>query len=161
MSNLNRGYKIAPRNLSRSEFLTPFDAIFDDMINSMFPAASRDLGENFFNKGSYPKVNVINKPDSLLIEAAIPGMDKEDVSVEVHEGVLTVRGSSNQHNDIMDGQYVKREIKRSSFQRAFRLGDNLLSSEIVASYDKGVLSLEIPKRVVEDSPSEPIKIEIG
>ena len=70
MSNLNRSYKIAPRNLSRSEFLTPFDAIFDDMINSMFPAASRDLGENFFNKGSYPKVNVINKSDSLLIEAA-------------------------------------------------------------------------------------------
>ena len=160
MSNVNRSYKIAPRNLSKSEFLTPFDAIFDDMISSMFPTASRDLGENFFNKGSYPKVNVINRVDSLLIEAAIPGMSKEDVDVEVHEGVLTVRGSSNQHEDIKDGQYVKREIKRSSFQRSFRLGDNLLSSQISAAYDKGVLSLNIPKRIAEDSPSDPIKIEI-
>jgi len=161
MNNINRNYKIAPSSLSKSEFLTPFDAIFDDMINSMFPTASRDLGENFFNKGSYPKVNVINKIDSLLIEAAIPGMSREDVDVEVHDGVLTVRGSSNQHENINDGQYVKREIKRSSFQRSFRLGENLLSSKITASYEKGILSLNIPKKVIEDSPSDPVKIEIG
>ena len=51
----------------------------------------------------------------MLIEAAIPGMRREDVSVEVAEGVLTIQGTSNQHGDIKDGQYVKRQIKRSAF----------------------------------------------
>ena len=161
MTTIVRRNNLAPRAFSKNEFLTPFDRLFDDMLGSMFPTVSRDLGEDFFFKGSYPKVNVINNDESVLIEAAIPGMRREDVSVEVADGVLTIQGTSNQHEDIKDGQYVKREIKRSAFQRSFRLGDNLDESQIKGNYDNGILTLTIPKVVPTEEERTVRKIEIS
>ncbi len=157
---LVRRHALTPR-ISRDEWLTPFDRLFDDMLGSMFPTLAHDVGEDFFVKGSYPKVNVINNDTDVTIEAAIPGLDKEDVTVQVTEGVLTIQGTSNQHEDIKDGQYVKREIKRSAFQRSFRLGDNLDESKIKGNYDNGILTLTIPKVVPTEEERTVRKIEIS
>ena len=66
--------RVNPRSLTKREFLTPFDRLFDDMLTDMFPSFHREFGDEFFSKGSYPKVNVINHEDHILIEAAIPGL---------------------------------------------------------------------------------------
>ena len=125
-SLIRRNGALAPRTLSRDEWLTPFDRLFDDMFG---------------------KVNVIDNKDTVLIEAAIPGMHKDDVTVEVADGVLTIQGTSNQHTDVGNGQFVRREIKRSAFQRSFRLGENLDETAIKGSYDNGILTLTVPKVV--------------
>ena len=104
--------RVPARTLSKKEFLTPFDRLFDDMLTDMFPAFHRQYGEDFFSKGSYPKVNVINHDNCVTIEAAIPGLTKEDIQVEVTDGVLSIVGTSNQNEQIKDSQYVKREIWR-------------------------------------------------
>jgi len=160
MSAIIRRNGLVPRAFTRNEFLTPFDRLFDDMLGNMFPAFSNDLGDDFFSKGSYPKVNVINREDDLVIEAAIPGMGRDDVDVEVTERVLTIRGASNQHHNVNDVQYVRREIKRSAFQRSFRLGDNLDPENISGAYDNGVLTLTIPKLVPTAQERNIRKIEI-
>jgi len=162
MSNiLRRRTTLTPRATSKREFLTPFDRLFDDMFEDMFPMLYKDLGDNFFVKGSYPKVNVIDGQESLTIEAAIPGMNKDDVSVEISEGVLTIRGESNQQEGIDDGQYLKREIKKSSFYRSFRLNDNLSHDDILASYDNGILTLSIPKVVPTEEPPNIKRVAIS
>ena len=161
MTSLIRRNNFAPRALSRNEFLTPFDRVFDDMFSNMFPTFSRDFGEDFFVKGSYPKVNVVNRENSIDIEAAIPGMDKDEVTVEVTDGTLTIQGTSNQRDDVEDGQYVRRESKRSKYQRSFRLGDNLDQAEITANYDNGILTLNIPKIVPDDATPATRRIEIS
>ena len=153
--------RVNPRSLTKREFLTPFDRLFDDMLTDMFPAFHREFGDEFFSKGSYPKVNVINHEDHVLIEAAIPGLSKEDINVEVTEGVLSIVGTSNQSEGITDSQYVKREIKRSSFRRSFTLNDNLDSKKISAGFDNGILSLEIPKVIPDNSEPKTRKIEIA
>jgi len=160
MTSLIRRNNFAPRALSRNEFLTPFDRVFDDMFSNMFPTFSRDFGEDFFVKGSYPKVNVVNRETSIDIEAAIPGMSKDEVAVEVTDGTLTIQGTSNQRDDVEDSQYVRREIKRSKFQRSFRLGDNLDQAGITANYDNGILTLNIPKIIPDDAEPATRKIEI-
>ncbi len=161
MTSLIRRNNFAPRALSRNEFLTPFDRVFDDMFSNMFPTFSRDFGEDFFVKGSYPKVNVVNRETSIDIEAAIPGMSKDEVAVEITDGTLTIQGNSNQRDDVEDGQSVRREIKRSKFQRSFRLGDNLDQAGITANYDNGILTLNIPKIVPDDAEPSTRKIEIS
>jgi|TARA_Y100000310_G_scaffold91864_1_gene89399 HSP20 family protein len=153
-------HALAPRTLSRNEWLTPFDRLFDDMFGNMFPTVSSDVGEDFFAKGAYPKVNVINNEESVCIEAAIPGMTKEEVTVEVSDGILTIQGTSNQRADVDNGQYVKREIKRSAFQRSFRLGENLDDTAIQASCDNGILCLTIPKVVPTAEEHTVRKIDI-
>ena len=161
MTGLIRRNNFAPRAPSRNEFLTPFDRVFDDMLSNMFPTCSRDLGEDFFAKGSYPKVNVVNRDTSIDIEAAIPGMSKDDVTVEVTDGILTIHGNSNQREDIENGQYVRREIKRSAFQRSFRLGENLNHTDITAKYDNGILTLNVPKIIPDETEPNTRKIEIS
>ncbi len=162
MSNFMRSKsRLAPRTISKKEFLTPFDRLFDDMLEDMFPHIYKDLGDNFFVKGSYPKVNVINKENFVMIEAAIPGMQKEEVTVEVLDGVLTICGNSNQSENISDSQYIKREIKRSSFRRSFRLNDTLSKEDIFASYDNGILTLNIKKNVPGNVDSEARIINIS
>ncbi len=153
--------RVSPRSLTKKEFLTPFDRLFDDMLTDMFPQFHREFGDEFFSKGSYPKVNVINHENHILIEAAIPGLSKEDINVEVTDGVLSIVGTSNQNEGVTDSQYVKREIKRSSFRRSFTLNDNLASEKISAGFDNGILSLEIPKVIPDNSEPQTRKIEIA
>jgi len=148
------------RAVTRQEFLTPFDRLFDDAMSNLFPTFSNELGQDFFAKGSYPKVNVINYDNEVTIEAAIPGMDKDDVSVELTDNILTIIGSSNQKANVKEMQYVKREIKKSSFKRSFTLSDNLNASEISAHFDKGILTLSIPKLVPDNFKPVTRTIEI-
>lgn len=157
---IRRRNSLPARTMTKQEFLTPFDRIFDDMLGSMFPTIANDFGDDFFTKGSYPKVNVVNYDDGIEIDAAIPGMTKDDVDVEITDGVLTIQGTSNQNRNVDDAQYLKREIKRSSFRRSFTLGDNLDSENVSAKFDNGILTLSIPKLVPDDEKPVTRKIEI-
>jgi len=157
---IRRRNNLPARTMTKQEFLTPFDRIFDDMLGSMFPTIANDFGDDFFTKGSYPKVNVINYDQCIEIDAAIPGMTKDDVDVEITDGVLTINGVSNQRTPVDDSQYLKREIKRSSFRRSFTLGDNLDSENVSAKFDNGILTLSIPKLVPDDAKPVTRKITI-
>ncbi len=157
---IRRRNNLPAKTLTRQEFLTPFDRIFDDMLGSMFPTIASDFGDDFFTKGSYPKVNVVNYDNSIEIDAAIPGLTKDDVNVEITDGVLTIQGTSAQRENVDDAQYLKREIKRSSFRRSFTLGDNLDSSNVTARFDNGILTLSIPKLVPDDVKPVTRKITI-
>ena len=148
------------KHFNRDEFLTPFDRIFDDFFRSSFPSLSKDFGEDFVSKGSYPKVKVVDNADSIVIEAAVPGLTKKDVQVEVQDNVLTIKAESNQNSDIENSQYVKREIKRSAFQRSFNLGENLDQEKITGECENGVLALTIPKVVPEEKEKKVRTIDI-
>jgi len=148
------------KHFTRDEFLTPFDRLFDDFFKSSFPGLSKDFGEDFFSKGSYPKVNVIDNTDNIVIEAAVPGLNKENVLVEVKENVLTIKAESNQDTAVENSQFVKREIKRSAFQRSFNLGKNLDQEKIVGECENGILTLTIPKFIAAEEGKEIRKITI-
>jgi HSP20 family protein len=146
MTGIIRRRALPQKVISRKEFLTPFDELFNSLLNNSFPSLHNDLGTNFFSQGSYPKCNVVNFDDKVEIEAAIPGLTRNDITVEVSDGVLVIKGESNQREDISDAQYVKREVKRSAFARSFTLDENLNQDEITAVFDNGMLILSIPKR---------------
>tara|TARA_R100000388_G_C7242520_1_gene162564 strand:- start:293 stop:778 length:486 start_codon:yes stop_codon:yes gene_type:complete len=148
------------KHFNRDEFLTPFDRIFDDFFRSSFPGLSKDFGEDFFSKGSYPKVNVVDNADSIVIEAAVPGLTKKDVQVEIQDNVLTIKAESNQNSAVDNSQYVKREIKRSAFQRSFNLGENLDQEKITGECENGVLALTIPKVIPEEKEKKVRTIDI-
>ncbi len=71
------------RAVHRDEFLTPFDQIFDEFFKANVPNFSQEFGVDFFEKGSYPRVDVIDYSDKVVIEAEVPGLSKQDVNVEV------------------------------------------------------------------------------
>ena len=137
---------VNPQHLNRDEFLTPFDRVFDELMNKQFPTFQEEVGVSF-NKGSYPKVNVYEYDDKVGIIAEIPGLDKKNVSVEVEENVLTISGDKHGFED-NGGKCITRELKHSSFKRSFNLGWKISPkfdlSKIMASMENGLLKIEIP-----------------
>ena len=141
---------------SRDEFLTPVDTIIDRFFSEAMPAFGNEFGVEFFGNNSYPKVDVTDHPDKIVIEAEIPGLIKEDVSVDVEERVLTISGGKRDANFDDDVRYIRKELKRSSFKRSFKLGDNMKVDGIEADFDNGLLNVTVPKR----EKDEPRKVKI-
>ena len=150
---------VNPNHLNRDEFLTPFDRVFDELMNKQFPAFKEEVGVSF-NQGSYPKVNVYEYDDKVGIIAEIPGLDKKNVSVEVEDNVLTISGEK--HHGIFDeakAKVLRRELKHSSFKRSFNLGEQLDGDEVTANFKDGILSINIPKVEPELPKKNIVKIK--
>ena len=143
----------------RDEFLTPFDSLFDKVINQAFPNFGQEYGVNFFGNSSYPRVNVADTKNEVRIEAEIAGLGKEDVSVEYEEGMLTIAGDKQTEIEDPDVQYVYKELKRSSFKRSFKVDDSTLEvNKISAKFDNGILNVIIPKKKVVETKAKRVKI---
>ena len=147
---------VNPRHLSRDEFLTPFDKVFDTMMEQAFPSFKEDVGVSF-NQGAYPKVNVYEHDDKISIVAEIPGLDKKNVTVDVEDGVLTISGDKHGF-DTDGGKCITRELKQSSFKRSFTLGEHLSGDDVSASFKDGMLSVSIPKVTPEKPKKKFVKI---
>tara|TARA_Y100000004_G_scaffold31884_1_gene33334 strand:+ start:279 stop:740 length:462 start_codon:yes stop_codon:yes gene_type:complete len=147
---------VNPRHLSRDEFLTPFDKVFDTMMEQAFPSFKEDVGVSF-NQGAYPKVNVYEYDDKIGIVAEIPGLDKKNVSVEVEDQVLTIAGDKHGFED-NGAKCITRELKHSSFKRSFNLGEHLDGEDVSASFKDGLLSIAIPKKEPEKPKKKFVKI---
>ena len=147
---------VNPRHLNRDEFLTPFDAIFDNLMRETFPTFQDEVGVSF-NKGAYPKVNVYEYDDKIGIVAEIPGLDKKNVSVEVEDSILTISGDKHGFDD-NGGKCITRELKQSSFKRSFNLGEHLDGESVGAKFKDGMLSISIPKKEPEKPKKTLVKI---
>ena len=147
---------VKPSHLNRDEFLTPFDKVFDHLMEQTFPTFKEETGVSF-NQGAYPKVNVYEYDDKIGIVAEIPGLDKSNVSVEVEEDVLIISGDKHGF-DSDGGKCITRELKQSAFKRSFNLGEYLDGKNISATFKDGMLSISIPKKEPEQPKKHSVKI---
>jgi len=148
--------KVKPGHFNRDEFLTPFDRIFDSLMDQTFPTFKEEVGVSF-NQGAYPKVNIYEYDDKVGIVAEIPGLDKKNVTVDVEDGVLTISGDKHGF-DTDGGKCITRELKQSSFKRSFTLGEHLSGDDVSASFKDGMLSVSIPKVTPEKPKKKFVKI---
>jgi len=144
--------------IGRDEFLTPFDRMFDQIINTQFPEIEKQVGVKPYQGTAYPKVNVYEYDDKVGVIAEIPGLDKKDLSIDVEEGVLTIAGNKHGLFDDTGAKVIRRELKQSSFKRQFELGELLDGDKVKASFKDGLLSIEIPKVEPEKPKKTSVKI---
>lgn len=88
---------------------------------------------------------VFDDDDGIRVRLEAPGLDKEDLDIEVVDGYLVVRGEKRVERERRDGRYYVTECAYGRFERTIPLPDEVDASEARASYDKGVLSLKLPK----------------
>lgn len=144
---------------NRDSFLDSFDHILDNMFGNCYPRLAKDLGVDFFEKSAYPKCNIISLSDSVVIEAAVPGFQKEDIKLEIKDNVLSLSATKSSDQTDNDQTYVRREIKRSGFSRSFILDDSVDVAHIEASHSNGMLTLTIPRKAIQESNSKFIDIK--
>ena len=142
----------------RDSFLTPFDKMFDQMVESQFPEVVRQVGIKPYGNTAYPKVNVYEYDDKIGIVAEIPGLDKKQLNVEVEDGVLTISGDKHSAFESEGAKVLRKELKESSFKRQFELGELLDGDNISANFKDGILSIDVPKTEPEKPKKKFVKI---
>ena len=143
----------------RDTFLTPFDKIFDQMVETQYPDVVKSVGVKPYGNTAYPKVNVYEYNDKVGIVAEIPGLNKKQLDVSVEDGILTISG--DKHGSLIEEQgakVIRKELKQSSFKRSFELGELLDGEHIEASFKDGILSVSVPKVEPEKPKKHTVKI---
>jgi HSP20 family protein len=90
-------------------------------------------------------LDVTTTTDALTIEAALPGIKPEDVDITVENGTVTISGRTADERKADEGSYVVQEIRRGSFSRSVTLPNGLEPDKANATFENGILRLEIPK----------------
>ncbi len=102
-----------------------------------------------------PRVDVVRENGHFKLTAEFPGVDKDDIHVDVKDGYLTVRGEKKRdHSEEKDG-YSYSERFYGSFERSFRLPRDASVDDIKAKLENGVLTLTVPV-----TAKEPTQIEV-
>ena len=126
--------------------------VFPSLINEFF---NDDFGMNFLNRShSVPSVNSLENNDSFEIDLAVPGMKKEDFTIELNDKVLVI--SSETSNSMENDKMRLNEFNFSSFQRSFRVPDSVDHDKIKANYKNGILKIKLPKK--KESISKPNRV---
>ena len=110
---------------------------------------------NFFNRRhSVPSVNSVENNDSFEIDLAVPGMKKDDFTIELNDKILVI--SSDNSNYDQSERTRLNEFNYSSFQRSFRVPESVELDKIKANYKNGILKIKLPKR--KDSITKPNRV---
>ena len=106
--------------------------------------------------GRMMKTDVREKDDNYEVVIDIPGFKKEEITVELDEGYLTINAAKGLDKDENDkkGKLIRQERYAGSMTRSFYVGENVQKEDIEATYRPGVLQLTIPKNAMEKIPEK-------
>lgn len=140
-----------------SEWSNPFGDI-DSFFSDFFRPVNAVSAEG--NQVAMPKVDIEEKDKSYVVHADLPGIDKDDIEVSLHDGILSIQAETKKESkEEKDGSIIRRERHVGRFMRKFSLGHDIDENGAVADFDKGVLTLDIPKK--QSSAKKPRKLEIN
>lgn len=110
-----------------------------------------DIFDNFMTtKSNEMKCDIFELEGNYHIEMDIPGYNKNDISIEVKDGYLTVTAEKKLEENISEKNYIKRERIYGKYQRSFYLGD-LDAENIDATLTDGTLKIVVPKKEMMDN----------
>ena len=131
----------------------PFDlgGFFDDFLDDSFVPA-------FFSAPHGIRADIRETDKEYIIEADMPGVKKEDIKLELRDGVLTIGAEHKEQIDEEKENYIRKERRYGSCSRSFRV-DGVNQEKVTAKYDEGVLTVTLPKTEESKPKSHRINIQ--
>ena len=141
--------------------LTPsiFEEKFmDDLLGFPQMREFDDLEKKLYGRraGRMMKTDVREKDDNFEVVIDLPGFKKEEITVELNDGYLTINAAKGLDKDENDkkGKLIRQERYAGSMSRSFYIGENVQTQDVEATYRHGVLKLTIPKKAMEKIPEK-------
>ena len=137
-------------------------ATLQDRINRLFNESfgqTRDLNDDMKACAWRPAVDIYETEGELVLKAELPGIQKEDVSVEVKDNVLTLKGERFPEPEVDADKYYRKEICFGTFERSFTLQDRIQPELIKATFKNGVLIVKIPRPQLEKPKQINVEVE--
>ncbi len=129
-----------------------------DELSRLFDFALPTRDSGLFS-GWTPALDVYDEKDNFVVKAELPGLKKEDIDINVHNGVLTISGERKQEAEKKEGQTFRSERYFGRFQRSVTLPAAVDVSKVKASYKDGVLTIDLPK--AEEAKPKQIAISVS
>jgi HSP20 family protein len=107
-----------------------------------------------------PLANITEDENNFNILTEIPGLEKKDIEILIHDGNLEIKGEIREEKkEEKKGELIRREFRSSSYYRCFSLPENIDEDAIDANLDNGVLRITIPKTKIEKKEKKKIEIQ--
>ncbi|MBI5453042.1 MAG: Hsp20/alpha crystallin family protein [Deltaproteobacteria bacterium] len=106
-----------------------------------------------------PAVDIIDKPNEIIVKAEMPGVAKENIDISMQEGTLTLKGEIKEEAEKENGEYSYSERTYRYYSRAINIPVKIAAEAIKATLKDGILSVHLPK--AEDLQPKKIKVEIA
>lgn len=140
------------------------DRLFDDFYRELRGAPSRRSLfeiEPFWRRGARaaPAVDLVEKDDSYEVTAELPGMEVNDIEVKLVNGGLTIKGEKQEEKEEKEKNYYLHERRFGSFERRFAVPEGVDPDKIQAKFDKGVLTVTLPKMPEASKPAKKIVVK--
>lgn len=116
---------------------TEMNRLFDDFFHGFDVSPSR-----YSWSSGWPKLDVVEEADAMKVSAELPGMEEKDISVTLHEGVLTISGEKK--SESRNARYS--ECWYGDFQRSIKLGSDIDADKVAATFKNGVLTITVQKK---------------
>lgn len=121
----------------KTQNLSPFNRLMEDFFENEMPYSFK------------APVNIQETEKGYAIELAVPGFSKEEFSILVENRILRIKGEHEENKKEQNEKYTRREFSKSSFERSFSLPSEIKEDDIEASYENGILKLELTRKVNE------------
>ena len=114
-------------------------------IFGRFPARAEPVRELLATADWAPSVDITETDTAYLIKGEIPGVNREDVKVNIENGLLSISGERRQEKEEKGKKFHRIERSYGSFMRSFRLPDNIDEAAVKAEFRDGMLNVTLPK----------------
>ncbi len=139
------------------------DRLFDDFGTGFWRAPFRSFDVTPFWRETFnvsaPAVDFAEKDNAFEIKADLPGLDEKSIEVNVANGNLTIKGEKKEEKEEKNKDYYLQERRFGSFQRTFGIPDGVDIDKIEANFQKGVLTVTLPKKPEAQKPAKKIEVK--
>lgn len=127
----------------------------DDMFNIFENSVSRNRNTSL----TIPRANISKTEDGFCVEMAAPGFSRGDFNINIDNGVLNIAVDSSNETDTSNKKFTSKEFSYSSFSRSWKLPENINDKRVNASYESGILTVNIPVLDVKSNKKLTINID--
>ncbi len=105
-----------------------------------------------------PAIDIIDKPDTIVVKAELPGVEKDKVDISLHDNALTISGKIEEEKEEKKENYYYSERSYTSYSRTVDLPCKVNADKVSATLKNGILTINLPK--AEEVKTKKIKVEV-
>lgn len=136
---------------------------FEDILRRYSEPVSRSLldreREGILSANWTPSVDINETKDSYIVKSELPGVEKDDVDISIDDNLLVIRGEKRVEAESDEDKKHRKECLYGSFERSFSLPKQVDVNRVEATFNNGVLKLDIPK--AEEAKPKQIQVQIN
>lgn len=161
----------APERASALQLWRPFGSLRRE-IDRLFEDFDRDFWRSPFRRSAFdiepfwrrewaaaPAIDIVEKDNAYEVTAELPGLDEKDIEVKLAKDSLTIKGEQQEEKEEKKKDYYLHERHFGSFERTFRVPEDVDADKIAATFKKGVLTLTLPKKPEAQKPAKKIEVK--